>query len=173
VAALLDLSHRLLIAKKITLSSNNELAVGAVAESEKSLFLNCSLIDKLEIDPQKISRAISAAINKVKETKSRLGLKENLDVEGKRAIIVDDGAATGATMMAAIKEIRTNRAKKIIVALPVAPKETVQKLKREADEVIVLEQPEIFFSVSQFYEDFPQVSWEEVGNLLKLTLTGL
>jgi putative phosphoribosyl transferase len=89
-----------------------------------------------------------------------------LDVRNKTVILTDDGAATGATMEAAIGWVRDHEAKKIIVALPVAPPETVETLRPLADEIIVLETPADFGSVGQYYHDFIQVSNEDVVQLL-------
>ena len=88
------------------------------------------------------------------------------DLKGKTVIIVDDGTATGATAIAAAREVWNNEPKRVVIALPVAPKDTLHKLEKEADEVIVLETPTDFFSVGQFYENFPQISDKEVISLL-------
>ena len=82
-------------------------------------------------------------------------------------ILVDDGAATGATVEVAIKWAKVKSAKKIVVALPVAPPETVAHIKPEVSEVVVLETPENLGSVGQFYQSFGQVEDEEVIELLK------
>lgn len=84
------------------------------------------------------------------------------EVKGKSVILVDDGIATGETVKAAIKYLRKKKAKKIILAMPVAPKDTLKSLKRLVDEVIVLETPVYFGAVGEFYRDFPQVSDKEV-----------
>lgn len=168
MAALVDLPHQALITKKISLPSNPELAIGATASSQESLFLNKKLINQLGIQPEELKKAVADTRKKIKAVKEKLNLIDGLKLEGKTAVVVDDGAATGATMFSAIKEVRGVGADRAIVALPVAPPDTVQKLKQRANNVIVAEQPQLFFSVSQFYEDFPQVEWEEVINLLKL-----
>jgi len=89
-----------------------------------------------------------------------------LDLKNKIVILVDDGIATGATMIAAIKEIRDMEPEKVVVAIPVAPPETVEELKKEADEVICLQTPALFFAVGQWYQNFKQYSDEEVIKLL-------
>lgn len=89
-----------------------------------------------------------------------------LDIRGKTVILTDDGAATGATMYAAIRWAQKHKAKKIIVALPVAPPDVVAKLRMLADDVIVLEAPLDFGAVGQFYRHFPQLTDEEVVQLL-------
>lgn len=82
-------------------------------------------------------------------------------------IVVDDGAATGATTLAAIAWLKKKKAAKIVVALPLAPAEFPEKVREHADELVVLATPQDFSAVGQFYEHFPQVSDEEVVELLK------
>jgi len=168
LSALLDLPHQALVVKKITLPAHPELAIGAVGESSQSLILNQALINQLKADSGEIKKAIKKAQNQIMEIKGRLKISESINWKGKIIIIADDGAATGATILSAIKEARDLGANQIIVALPVAPPETTTQLKKEADRAVVIEQPELLFAVSQVYEDFSQVSWEEVKNLLKL-----
>ncbi|MCD6225504.1 phosphoribosyltransferase [bacterium] len=167
IAALLDLPHTILPVKKIPAPGNPELAVGAVSLSPASVFLNEGLIKSLKIPPQILEEKIQAAQKEIKENLKRLKIPP-LEFTGKTVVLVDDGAATGATMKAAIKEAFSRQGQRIIVALPVAPQETVEELKRMADAVVVIEQPKLFFAVSQFYQDFPQLSWEEVKDLLSL-----
>lgn len=91
---------------------------------------------------------------------------QSLDVRGKVIILTDDGAATGATIEAAIRWVRGHGVKKIIVALPVAPPDVVLTLQTLADTVIVLEKPDNFEAVGQFYRDFTQVTDRDVVQLL-------
>lgn len=87
-------------------------------------------------------------------------------VLGKTAIIVDDGIATGLTMRAAIKEIRHHNPKRVIVVAPVAAPDTVVQLKKEADDVIVLDTPSDFYAIGQYYDEFEQVNDEQVIQIL-------
>jgi putative phosphoribosyl transferase len=89
------------------------------------------------------------------------------EVENKTVIIVDDGIATGNTILAAIKMMRKKKPRKIIVAVPVAPPETLKKLRNHVDDLICLHSPADFFGVGQFYIDFSEISDEEVSGLLK------
>jgi putative phosphoribosyl transferase len=88
------------------------------------------------------------------------------EVEGRVVILIDDGLATGATMLAAIAALRKKAPAKIVVAVPVCPPETLQEVERAADETVALFAPDWFRGVGQFYEDFAQVSDEEVRLLL-------
>lgn len=90
-------------------------------------------------------------------------------MEGKTVILVDDGIATGATMKAAIHSIKEQKPSVIIVAVPVAPPDTVKELRREVDRLVCPVVFEPFFAIGQFYEDFSQVSDEEVTKLLSLS----
>ncbi|MBL7078666.1 hypothetical protein ISS42_03340 [Candidatus Shapirobacteria bacterium] len=168
LSALLDLPHQALAIKKITLNIDTQLAIGAVGESSQSLILNQDLINQLKADEEEVKKAIKETQNQIREIKKQLEISESINWKNKTIIIADDGAATGATILSAIKEVGERGVSKIIIALPVAPKETVDLLQEKADKVIVLEQPELFFAVSEFYEDFPQLTWDEVKNLLKL-----
>jgi len=103
---------------------------------------------------------------KDREKKYRRG-KKQLPLSGKEVIIVDDGSATGATMISAAREVWNNQPSRLILAIPVVPLDTLLKLEKEADSVIALETPSVFFSVSQFYEKFPQLTDTEVEYLLK------
>ena len=89
------------------------------------------------------------------------------EVKDKSVILVDDGIATGETTKAAIKYLKRKKARKIILAMPVAPKEIVEKLKCKVDKLVILAIPDYFGAVGEFYRDFPQVSDEEVVKLLK------
>lgn len=90
-------------------------------------------------------------------------------ISGKTAIIVDDGIATGMTMLSAIREIKLQKPAKIVVAVPVAPKDTVKSLSSEADEVTVLLVPDYFAgSIGAYYQSFEQVQDSEVIDLLKV-----
>jgi putative phosphoribosyl transferase len=88
------------------------------------------------------------------------------EVKGKTVILVDDGIATGATMRVAIRAVRAAGASKVVVAVPIAAPSSVRELQTEADEVVCLDAPESFYAVAQAYENFEQVSNEEVCAIL-------
>jgi putative phosphoribosyl transferase len=108
--------------------------------------------------------------HQVEEIKRRmeryLGSRPRLSIEGKVVILVDDGVATGATIRAAIASIRKRNPALIVLAIPVGPLDTVEELRREADEVICLMTPEPFYAIGQFYRSFEQTSDEEVIQIL-------
>jgi len=166
VAKALKVPLELIIARKIGHPSSPEYAIGAVTESGTT-FLNESEIKFVT------QKWLSEKINdEVAEAKRRrilyLGNRKQIKLRGKIVIVIDDGVATGLTMKAALQDIRRAKPKQIIVALPVAPKDTVEALKKEADKVLVLYAPEEFFgAVGQYYEDFPQVTDEEVLDIMR------
>jgi putative phosphoribosyl transferase len=91
-------------------------------------------------------------------------------VEGKTVILVDDGIATGASTRAAITALRRLKPARIVLAAPIAPASTCRRLRLEVDDLICLDTPETFYAIGEFYEDFSQVSDEEVTNLLQLNV---
>jgi predicted phosphoribosyltransferase len=95
------------------------------------------------------------------------GEQPSLDLEGKRVILVDDGIATGATIEATIDALQKTGLEELILAVPVGPRETIERLKRKVDRLICLHAPEIFWAVGSFYMTFDQTSDEEVVALLK------
>ena len=153
--------------RKLGVPGQTELAMGAVASGGIRV-LNEDVIRMLRITPDVID---AVADREDQELQRREELYRHthtpLTVRGKTVILVDDGIATGSTMRAAIKAIRQLGAGKLVVATPVAPADVVAGLKRVADQVVVLETPEPFYGVGQWYEDFSQVTDKEVHNLLR------
>lgn len=151
VARALRLPLDVLVVKKIGSPHNPELAIGAVAPD--GVYIG-------EKD-EKRSRQVKHLMRFYRQG------RHPLSVKGKTVIVVDDGAATGATIRAAIAWLRKKKAQRIVVALPVAPYELIEKLETESDATIVLETPEDFSAVGQFYDNFEQVTDEDVVELLK------
>lgn len=156
----------LIVTKKITAPNNEELAIGAVGDKEDSVFLNNELITQLGIEKDYLDREINFRIAQVKRKQKELMFRTRPPLAGKKAIIIDDGIATGATVIAAIRQIRKESPDEVIVAAPVVSFVALEEIGKEADRVIYLESPKLFFSVSQFYQDFKQVSEEEVKRIL-------
>ena len=154
------------IVRKLGVPGFEELAAGAIASGG------------VRVLNEDVTRAIPYAAEAIeavtaKET-TELGRREQIyregrpapDLQGRIALLVDDGLATGATMRAAVKALRQCGAAKIVVAVPVGPPDTCRELAEEADETICLSTPVFFQAVGQYYEDFSQTSDEDVRELL-------
>ncbi len=166
VAKKLSLPCDVLVVKKLSGSGDPELAIGAVAPDGVSM-IDAELAHIVGLAKQHLQKVIKekSALVKQKTQLYRKG-RVPLVVKDKTIIIVDDGAATGATMEVAVKWLKRKHAHRIIAALPVAPSDIIRKLQPEVDELIVLETPDEFGSVGQFYQHFNQVEDEEVIQLL-------
>ena len=169
VAHLLALPYDVIVVKKLSSSYNPEYALGAVAP-DGVFVVDWPAAHRVGVDEDFVNTQIVTLSQTIKEklVSYRKG-KKPLEVKGRTAIIVDDGAATGATMEAAIRWLRKKKAKKIIVALPVAPPETIARLRPEADDLVVYETPRDLSSVAEYYESFPQIEDTEVIKLLRAT----
>ena len=166
VADVLRLPLDVFVVSKLGTPREQELAMGAVAEDGVQV-LDLSLMKLLGISEKDIQEVAAVAR---KELESRKGLYRGvrpLELAGKTVILVDDGIATGCSILAAIAAIRRRRATRVVVAVPVAPASGCSAIRMEADEVISVEEPELFLAVSQWYRDFTQVSDEDVQKLLQ------
>ncbi len=155
-----------LVTKKIGAPGNPELAIGAVGPDGTAV-LNQDLAPKTGADKTYIEKEKRVKTGEVRRRMEafRKG-KKPLGLKGKTVILTDDGIATGATVEAAIKWIKTQKPQKLILAVPVAAPDSLARLTPLADEVICLDQPYFFAAVGQFYQSFPQTSDEEVIEIL-------
>ena len=168
LAKKLNLPLDIIVTRKIGAPNNPELAIGAVGETKGSLWLNERLIENLKVSQDYLDSEVKVQKLEIKRReKIYRQAKKALDLKAKIVVLVDDGLATGATMIAAIREIRNMEPEKIVVAVPVAPPDTIENLKKEADEVICLQAPSLFFAVGQWYENFKQYSDREVIKLIQ------
>lgn len=160
VADRLGLLLDIVAAKKMGAPNKPEYAVGAAA-SDGSAWLNDEAIDQFGVSEGYLEdeRERAAETARSKEQTYRAGEPE--PVEGRRVIVVDDGVATGATMFASIRRLRKAGAENVVVAVPVGPPSTLDRLRQEADQVIALDEPGQFGAVGRFYRNFGQVSDEE------------
>ncbi len=157
----------IIVIKKIGAPENPELAIGAVGPS--SVYWDQDLCQRLNVRRAQI-RQMAGQKEREQEEREKLlrGDKPYPNLKNKTAILVDDGVATGATVLAAYKSLKKMKVKKVILATPVIAKDTFLNIKRYFDEVIFLEKPEEFYAVGEFYREFPQVEDEEVIKLLKI-----
>jgi len=166
IADYLDVPLDITVARKIGAPFNEEMAIGAVGPTGNPI-IDEMAVRMLHIDEGYIERTIR---KKMDEIKTRLekyrGNAEYGNLSGKKAILVDDGIATGYTVRAAIAFLKDLKAGKIILATPVIAPDTMAELKPQVDEVIYLLSKEPFYAVGQFYEEFAQVTDEEVIRLI-------
>lgn len=166
IANRLGLPLDVLVVRKLGVPGHAELAMGAIAsggiEVIDSRIANALGISREEID----EIAAEERIELERRELAFRGGRAPVDVSGKTAIVVDDGLATGASMLAGLDAIRTRAPARIVVAVPVAPPSTCRSLRSRADEVICLYTPDPMYAVSLAYEDFAQTSDAEVRQLL-------
>jgi predicted phosphoribosyltransferase len=165
VAYQLNLPLDVFVVRKLGVPGEEELAMGAVA-SGGTVVLNPSIIHHLGISQDVVQAAIRREEIEIErcERVYREG-HPPMRIEGRTAILIDDGLATGATMFAAARALHP-RAERVIAAVPVAAESTCNELRRQVDEVICANTPQNFFAVGGFYRDFSQTTDEEVRSLL-------
>ncbi len=169
VAKALHAPLDIIVVRKLGAPGQPELGIGAVVDGDhpRAIF-NQEVLEHLGVSDDYIDGEIKRQLKEVKrrEESYRQG-RAKVPLEGKTVIVVDDGIATGSSTRAALRGVRRHKPKRIILAVPVAPSETVEALRSEADEIVCLETPENFYAVGQFYRDFHQVSDEEVKSILQ------
>lgn len=168
VAKALKAPLDLVMVRKLGVPFNPEVAAGAVVDgAAPDIVLNEDVVRRAGMTIDDI-RAIAAKELETISKRRALYLKgrEPVSIKGKTAIVVDDGVATGATALAALKAVRDNGAKKVVLATPVAPPDVVRRLSNVADEIVALSTPDPFYAVGAHYRVFDQTSDEEVIALL-------
>jgi predicted phosphoribosyltransferase len=167
VAQVLQLPLDVYITRKIGAPYNPELAIGAVA-SDGTVFLDHELIHRMGVSDDYVQAETK---RQRKEIERRLtayrGSRPEPDLKDKTVLLVDDGVATGATTLATLRAIKQRKPAQLILAVPVGPADTIQMLAQEADRVVCLYTPDIFWAVGAFYAVFNQTSDEEVIRLLQ------
>ncbi|MFB6245936.1 MAG: phosphoribosyltransferase [Candidatus Nanohaloarchaea archaeon] len=167
VADALDTELDVIVASKIGSPGNPELAIGAAA-SDGSYWLNEELIDRMGVDQEFIDEAIEKEAENAREKLEFMRGEEELpEMGGKQVVVVDDGVATGSTAIACLRHIRDAGAEKVVLAVPVGPRDTRERLADEADEIVVLETPKAFGAVGRHYRDFEQVTDEAAREYLE------
>jgi putative phosphoribosyl transferase len=158
----------LVVSRKIGAPFNPELAIGAVMP-DGTCFLNASTIETLQVPQQYIAAQTEEQMKEIDRRlvsyRGRRGY--NNELENKIVILVDDGIATGSTIYAAVQWVKAQKCKQLVIAVPVGPKETIEKLKKVADVVVVIDAPISFQAVGEFYQDFSQVTDDEVISIMR------
>jgi putative phosphoribosyl transferase len=168
VAEALDAPLDLILVRKIGVPMQPELAMGAVVDGAQPLIVrNEDVIAMAGISESEFRKVCDHEQAEIERRRARyLGGRARAEVAGKTAIVIDDGVATGATTRAALRATRLRRPKKLVLAVPVAPTETLPAMREEADEVVCLEDHEFFGAIGYYYADFHQISDQEVTDAL-------
>ena len=149
----------IVLVHKLGAPGNPEYAIGSVDESGHVALTFAAR--QYGIEQDYIDGERDRQLDNIHQRRERYG-RPPVDAKGRVAILVDDGIATGSTLLAAMRYVRAQQPEKLIVAVGVAPPETAERIGKEADEMVCLQTPESFRAVGQFYENFRQVSDEEV-----------
>ena len=169
VAAALGAPLDLVLVRKVGVPFQPELAMGAVVDGGAPILVrNEDVIGAAAIDDATFKAVCDAELAEIERRRRRyLGSRERVAIGGRTAIVIDDGVATGATTRAALRATRMRNPKRLVLAVPVAPTESLAELRVDADDVICLEDHEFFGAIGAYYRDFTQVSDEEVIAVLK------
>lgn len=171
VAERLDAPLDVLVVRKIGVPWHPELGVGAIAEGGASVS-NDALIAELGIRPEELVAVIERERLVLDDRVRRYrGSRPSVPVEGRVVIVIDDGLATGYTARAAIEAVRLRRASRVVLAVPVAPRHTIEALRAVADEVVAVDPRDDLYAIGEFYADFSQTSDEEIVGLLADRMT--
>lgn len=166
IAEALEGEVDVVLVHKLGAPGQPEYAVGAVDEEGNIMVSEAARM--AGADEEYIRREAALQLERLKKRRAYYTpVRPPLPVEDRIVIVVDDGLATGATMMAALRHLRLRKPARLIAATAVAPADTLEAVRALADEVVCLLVPEIFFAVGQFFEDFRQVSDEEVLDVLR------
>ena len=156
------------IARKLGAPGQPELGIGAVAQGGV-LVVNERIVRGLKLSEEHVRRSAEEELREVgRRLRLLRGDRPEPEVQGRTVILVDDGLATGATARAAILALREREPNRLVLAVPVCPPRTADLLRPEVDELVVLDTPEDFYAVGSYYEDFEQVTDDEVVRLLEL-----
>ena len=166
VARALGVPLDVFVVRKLGVPGHEELAMGAIASGGVRV-LNDDVLAATRMSAEALEAVAARELERLQEQeRAYRGERKPLDVSGRVAILVDDGLATGATMRAAIEALRDRGAGAIVVAVPTAPIETCDALRREVDEVVCARTPDPFMAVGLWYRDFAPVGDQEVTELL-------
>lgn len=165
VARALGAPLDVVIPRKVGAPGNPELGLGAVAPGVR--VLDERMLDALHVSPEYVEREIAVQEREIERREHAYrGGRPAVDVAGRVAIVVDDGIATGGTAAAALRWARAQGAARVVLAVPVAPPPSLERLRPDADEIVALATPEPFLAVGEWYRTFEQTSDEEVVGAL-------
>lgn len=166
IASALHAALDVFLVRKLGVPRWSELAMGALA-SGGGVVMNDNVVFSLHITDEQVREVIdSETAELTRRERAYQDERPVADPQGKIVILVDDGIATGASMMAAVRAVRAAKPQSIVVAVPVGPQSVCEELAREADDVVCATMPPAFEAVGQAYADFHQISDDEVRELL-------
>jgi putative phosphoribosyl transferase len=168
VATALDAPLDLILVRKIGVPTQPELAMGAVVDGGNPVVVrNADVIRLTGVTESEFKAICASELAEIERRRRRyLGDRAAVDVAGRTAIVIDDGIATGATTRAALRATRMRKPKKLVLAVPVAPTESLRELREEVDEIVCLEDYEPFGAIGLFYDRFGQIGDREVIEIL-------
>jgi len=169
VATALEAPLDLVLVRKIGVPIQPELAMGAVTDGgHPTVVRNNKIIESCGVSDREFDAICKEELAEIERRRKRyLGDRARAEVTGQVVIIIDDGIATGATTLAAIQAVRSRKPEELVLAVPVAPLDTVKKLHSEVDAIVCLDTPEELDAIGYFYRDFHQVGDEEVTATLE------
>ena len=161
----------LILVRKIGAPWQPELAIAAVVDGDRpETVVNQAIVDQFGIGDSYLKEQEARQLAEIERRRQLyLADRPRAGLAGRTAIITDDGIATGATMQAALHAIRRTQPKYLVLAVPVAPPDTIERLRREVDEVVCLLRPAAFGAISLFYADFHQITDDEIVGMLDRT----
>ncbi len=172
VSQMLGIPMDVFLVRKVGVPGHEELAMGAITANGTRV-INYDVLESLGITQDEFDAAARREYSELERRKKIYrGDQPELEVAGKTVIVIDDGLATGASMRVAVVSLRKNHPLRIVVAVPTGATETCNELKELADEVICLYEPSPFYGVGMWYQDFSQISDDEVSGLLRAAQEG-
>jgi putative phosphoribosyl transferase len=170
IARALNAPLGLLLVRKVGVPYQPELAAGAVVDGDEPEFVvNENVVRAAGISQPELETAVAAQLAEIERRRAIYYRdRQPVSVAGKTAIVVDDGIATGATVKAGLKGLRRRKPERIVLAVPVAPRESLDELRAVVDEIVCLEKPEPFLAIGCHYLDFQQLTDDDVVSMLKM-----
>ncbi len=168
IAAALDALLDIVVVRKIGAPDQPELALGALVDGDDpQALVNPDLVERLGVSREYLQEEIARQLAETRRREARYrGGRPRVPLEGRTAIVVDDGIATGASVRAALRSLRRSNPARLVLAVPVAPADTVEALRSEVDDLVCLETPSPFLAVGYHYENFAQPDDETVVSIL-------